>query len=293
MTHWHMGELDVFFLSYDEPLADEHFAQLQRVSPRPPKRVHGVKGLQSAYETAARNSATGRFLTIDADSFVEDDTAFRVAVDDGGVENLVFAFLARNHVNGLVYGNGSVKCWPKRVFDGLRTHEHAPAGQPRIDFHHVLPYRWLPETASVNCFATDRFQAFRGGYREALKLTVGRGGSSTGPRQALQLAERTRYRISTWISVGMDMEHGGWAIYGARRGLIDYWLDESLRIERLSDFDYFNELWREISSRNLRCEELIAETCSGMARLGLPEGWLTAEESAAVKAEALRDSDAA
>lgn len=45
---WQADALDVFFLSYDEPAADEHFAQLRRVSPRPPQRVHGVTGLHNA-----------------------------------------------------------------------------------------------------------------------------------------------------------------------------------------------------------------------------------------------------
>ena len=34
--------LDVFFLSYNEPFADEHFELLQIFAPRA-KRVHGVK----------------------------------------------------------------------------------------------------------------------------------------------------------------------------------------------------------------------------------------------------------
>lgn len=288
MTRWRLGELDVFFLSYDEPAADRHFAQLQRVSPRPSKRVHGIKGLHSAYSCAALNSLTERFITVDADSFVEDDTVFRATVDDGGVNNLVFAFMARNQVNGLIYGNGSIKCWSKRAFDGLRTHEQTPAGGGQVDFYHALPYRWLPETGSINCFATDPFHAFRGGYREAVKLSIRPDSGPGAERRPLILSDRARHRISTWISVGRDVDHGAWAICGARRGLIDYWLDQSLQLDSLNDFDYFVGLWRDIEKRGVCCDGLIAETSAEMDRLGLPGKCLDAEESLAVKSASMR-----
>lgn len=284
MTLWPLADLDLFFLSYDEPAADRHFAQLSKVSPRPPRRVHGVKGLQNAYATAARDSRTERFVTVDADSFVEDDAVFQVTADDEGVDNLVFAFMARNPVNGLVYGNGSVKCWSKRSFDGLRTHEAAPAGAGHVDFYHALPYRWLPETASVNCFATDPFHAFRAGYREAVKLSLRPDSAPGAEPRPLILSERARHRISTWISVGRDVDHGEWAIYGARRGLVDYWLDRSLRLDSLNDFDHFARLWRAIEARGDGCAELIAGTSAAMVRLGLPGECLDAAESRAVKA---------
>jgi len=292
VTRWRLGELDVFFLSYDERAADRHFAQLQSVSPRPPKRVHGIKGLQNAYGCAARTSLTERFITVDADSFVEDDTVFRVTADDDGLDNLVFAFMARNQVNGLLYGNGSIKCWSKRAFGGLRTHEQAPAGGGLVDFYHALPYRWLPETGSINCFATDPFHAFRGGYREAVKLSIRPGSGPGAERRPLILSDRARHRISTWISVGTDVDHGAWAIYGARRGLIDYWLDQSLQLDSLNDFDYFVGLWRDIEKQGAGCDDLIAETSAGMIRLGLPGKCLDAEDSLAVKSASIRSEPA-
>jgi hypothetical protein len=289
VTLWRLGDLDVFFLSYDETAADRHFAQLQSVSPRPPKRVHGIKGLQNAYCRAARTSLTERFITVDADSFVDDDTVFRVTADDEGVDNLVFAFMALNPVNGLVYGNGSIKCWAKRAFDGLRTHEHTPAGGGHVDFYHALPYRWLPETGSINCFATDPFHAFRGGYREAVKLSIRPDSAPAAERRPLILSDRARHRISTWVSVGRDADHGEWAIYGARRGLIDYWLDQSLQLDSLSDFDYFVGLWGDVEKQGRNCDDLIAGTSAGMIRLGLPGKCLEADESVAVKAAGRSD----
>lgn len=292
MTRWRLGELDVFFLSYDERAADRHFAQLQSVSPRAPKRVHGIKGLHNAYSRAARTSLTERFITVDADSFAEDDTVFRLTVDDDGIDDLVFAFMARNQVNGLVYGNGSIKCWSKRAFDGLQTHERTAPGSGQIDFYHALPYRWLPEIGSINCFATDPFHAFRGGYRETVKLSIGSDSRPGADCRPLMLADRARHRIATWITVGKDADHGAWAIYGARRGLIDYWLDQSLQLDSLNDYDYFTGLWRDIEKRGSSCEALIAETSAEMIRLGLPADCLNPEESLAAKSASIRNEQA-
>lgn len=278
---WRADALDVFFLSYDEPAADRHFVQLQRVSPRPPQRVHGVAGLHNAYDHAARASRTERFLTVDADSFVMDDTVFRATLDDEGVDDLVFAFPARNAVNALRYGNGSVKCWSKRAFIGLRTHERTPPGAGQIDFHQALPYRWLSATGSINRFACDPFHAFRAGYREAIKLSTGRGTGPPAPGRALTLSDRARRRITAWVTIGLDVEHGDWAIYGARRGLIDFWLGEMLTLDRLNDFAYFAEAWRTAAGHD--CGALIAGTASGMALLGLPETCLDAAASRAAK----------
>ena len=58
--------LDVFFLSYDEPFADENFELLKMFAPHA-KRVHGIKGIFDAHKECARQSKTGHFYVCDAD----------------------------------------------------------------------------------------------------------------------------------------------------------------------------------------------------------------------------------
>ena len=41
-------ELDIFYISYDEPNAEEHWADLLNKVPWA-KRVHGVKGFDTSY----------------------------------------------------------------------------------------------------------------------------------------------------------------------------------------------------------------------------------------------------
>lgn len=284
MTLWRMSELDVFFLSYDESVADRHFAQLQSVSPRAPRRIHGIKGLHKVYARAAEASLTERFITVDADSFVENDLVFHTTVNDQGRDTVVFAFPARNEVNGLLYGNGSIKCWRKHSLADLRTHEFAAEGIAQVDFHQVLPYQWLPQQGSINRFATDPFHAFRAGYREAVKLSLDPAAVASAAGALPTLSARTMHRLSTWVCVGMDVENGGWAILGARQGLIDYWLDRAFELASLSDFDYFAERWSRVGADHVDLCTLIAKTGPEMVRLGLPVACLTAEASIAAKA---------
>ena len=62
------------FISYDEPNADEHYADLLTKFPYA-KRSHGVYGSDSAHKAAAKLSSTQRFITVDADNIVSPEFA--------------------------------------------------------------------------------------------------------------------------------------------------------------------------------------------------------------------------
>ena len=67
--------LDVFFLSYNEPFADEHFELLKIKAPHA-KRVHGIKGIFNAHKECAKQSMTTHFYVVDADAIIESDFNF-------------------------------------------------------------------------------------------------------------------------------------------------------------------------------------------------------------------------
>ena len=67
--------LDVFFLSYNEPFADEHYEKLLPVAPHA-KRVHGIKGIYNGHKECARQAMTENFYVIDADAILELDFEF-------------------------------------------------------------------------------------------------------------------------------------------------------------------------------------------------------------------------
>jgi hypothetical protein len=94
-----LGKLDVIFISYDEPRADRSFAELQAACPRA-RRVHGVKGLDSAYKATARLSSTDHFISIEGDNLNIAPELLEGTLDlPAGTESCIIAFNARNPLN--------------------------------------------------------------------------------------------------------------------------------------------------------------------------------------------------
>jgi hypothetical protein len=249
---WRIADLDVVFISYDEPNADANFSVLASCAPRAPKRVHGVKGFHAAYRAAADVSTTARFVTVDGDNTVRPDL-FTLDLDDQGIPDVVFAFSALNSVNGLVYGNGAVKCWPKSLLTTNPTHESAGSGPGRIDFNFAYRYWRLPMIGSDNHFASTPFHAFRSGYREAVKLSLVRGKKLDCWNDAKALFSPGKWsRFLVWLSVGSDAPNGLWAILGARMAVADLWIEKTIKPEQISQYDLLLDLWKTYQHCDLR-----------------------------------------
>jgi len=67
MTTVDIADLDVIFLSYDEPKKDEFWTKIKNMVPWA-KRVDGIKGSDAAHKAAAAVSDTDRFVLIDGDN---------------------------------------------------------------------------------------------------------------------------------------------------------------------------------------------------------------------------------
>ena len=63
-------DVDIIFLSYDEPNAEENWADLKKKIPWA-KRVHGVEGSDAAHKACADLSDTKHFVTVDGDTIVD------------------------------------------------------------------------------------------------------------------------------------------------------------------------------------------------------------------------------
>ena len=137
---------DVFFLNYQEPMADTHWRALSRLLPSA-RRVSGVAGIHAAHRRCAELSTTRMFYVVDADNEVIDfDFRFKPPPYDQGYVHLWFA---RNPVNELVYGWGGIKLFPKSLVLGLE-------GTP-LDMTTSFPLKIVPEVASITHFNTRLF----------------------------------------------------------------------------------------------------------------------------------------
>ena len=214
-----VNEFDIVFISFDEPNADENYADLLDKAPWA-KRSHGVFGSDAAHKAAADLAETDRFITIDADNIV-DGNFFGVEVDMDKVSDLdVISWAGKNEVNGLVYGNGGIKCWPKNVVYAMKTHENAPAGDKRaqVDFCWNIHY---VQMNNIYCNVMNNgspLQAWRAGFREGVKMGLVDGDVIDPQMLKQQVHDKNYKRLLTWMTVGEDSENGLWAIYGARLG---------------------------------------------------------------------------
>jgi hypothetical protein len=211
-----ISELDIVFLSYDEPNADIHYADLCNKAPWA-KRVHGIKGSDAAHKEAAKLSETEWVITVDADNIV-DSKFFDLDIDVSNSKIEVYSWLAKNNINGLMYGNGGLKIWNKKFILGMKTHEESNTERANVDFCWEDGYRQFYQCYSETRITASPFQAWRAGFREGVKMTLVDG--LKVPKQELhdKVWWHNLHRLKIWSTIGAHVENGLYAIYGARLG---------------------------------------------------------------------------
>jgi hypothetical protein len=209
-------EFDVIFLSYDEPNADLHYADLCNKAPWA-KRVHGVKGSDAAHKAAANLSDTEWFITVDADNIVQPEF-FNLDLDMSDPKIQVYGWCGRNSINGLRYGNGGLKIWKKEFVLNMRTHEASDSDRGQVDFCWEEGYRNFPRVYSDSIITGSPFQAWRAGFREGVKMTL-LDGVRVPPQEIKErIWWHNIHRLRIWSTVGAHAENGLFAIHGARLG---------------------------------------------------------------------------
>lgn len=239
-------DLDIIYLSYDEPNCEENWRDLQAKWPQA-QRVHGVKGSDAAHKACAELAQTDRFITVDGDNkirerFLNTEWTFD---DSWDVSDSVLSFPAENAVNGLSYGNGGIKIWPRHVVLNMRTHEAADDahGMAGTDFCWVLDYVLMPGVWSDVHINATAAQAWRAGFREGVKLGLVEGVKVTDARQWRASQVKNNFdRLCVWTQVGLDKPFGLYSILGARMGLFKT-VCSDWDSSKVQDFDYLNYLW--------------------------------------------------
>jgi hypothetical protein len=243
VKHYELIDYDVIFLSYDEPNADENYQHLLKSIPWA-KRVHGIKGSDTAHKECAKVSDTERLIIIDGDNYVHSgflNQTLELDFDDDS--NVVFSWPSRNRINGLLYGNGGIKCWPKKAIIEMKTHENAdPTNEKtQVDFCWDLKYIPIDKTFSDTVNNITPLQSFRAGFREGVKMSLVEG---TKPNTITQIEKGNLRRLKVWLTVGTDISNGIYAILGAWYGfyktVFTEW-DHTL----VRDFDYVNDFFHE------------------------------------------------
>ena len=275
-----IADLDCIFLTYDEPKKDEFWIKIQNLIPWA-KRVDGVKGSDAAHKAAAAASDTDRFVLIDGDN-IPDAEFFNLQLKlDDSNQDCVFRWKARNHINGLMYGNGGISCWTKEFVNNMRTHE-ATDGRDETVIEFCFDPKYIP---MHDCYSTTfpnatPFQAWRAGFREGVKMCLDRGKKPSLQEFEQKVHARNYDHLCIWQSIGRDVENGRWAIYGARLGTYMTMLRE-WDYKQVQDFDHLAYLWNSFSKDDESACENIGQTLR--TRLGLPIIDMNADQSAFFK----------
>lgn len=193
--------LDIIFLSYDEPNADENWKTLHKKFPYA-KRVHGIDGIKRAHIEASKTSSTVFFYVVDGDTEILNtfDFSFKPKQSE---QQYMHVWKSRNPVNSLEYGYGGVKILSKRFFkEDINSIDITTSLTEGIILH--------DDVISITRFNSDPFRAWRGAFRECVKLSskIVRG----------QINEETEHRLDVWCTKNLDADYGDLVLLGAKTG---------------------------------------------------------------------------
>jgi hypothetical protein len=273
-----IADLDVVYLSYDEPQKEEFWAKIRNLVPWA-RRVDGVKGSDAAHKAAAAASATERFVLIDGDNLPDPEFFnLTLTLPDATWEQAVFRWRARNHVNGLMYGNGGLSSWPREFVQNMHTHENTD-GRTETEVEFCFdPLYW----AMHDCYSTtypngSPKHAWRAGFREGVKMCLDRGRRPTLTEFQDRVHKRNLDNLAVWQNVGLDADQGAWAIAGARQGTYLTMLTD-WDYRQVQSFDALDNIWQTVASTDPA--ELIQRHSEPLkTQLDLPMAVLGPEQS--------------
>lgn len=276
-----VADLDCIYLSYDEPQKEEFWVKIKNMVPWA-KRVDGVKGSDAAHKAAAAASETERFILIDGDN-LPDPAFFNLTLNfpTSDYEQAVFRWRARNHINGLMYGNGGISSWTRDFVNNMQTHENTDGRDETVVEFCFDPLYWaMHDCYSVTYPNGDAFHAWRAGFREGVKMCLIKGRRPTVEEFKNQVL-RNLDNLTIWHNIGADVEYGEWAIAGARMGtymtMLTGW-DYRL----VQDFTELEQLWQTVKDDQPRIISNRLGPELG-TQLDLPMAILEAEQSAFFK----------
>jgi hypothetical protein len=225
---------DVVFISYQEPNADENYQKLlDKCSSA--KRIHGIKGIHQAHIAAAELCKTDMFWIVDGDAVLLDDFDFDYQVTRWDQET-VHVWRSQNPINGLIYGYGGVKLFPKQLTINMDI------SKPDMTTSISNKFKAVQEVSNITAFNTDPFNTWKSAFRECVKLS-----SRIIDRQK---DDETQRRLQVWCTVGADQIYGKYALDGAKMGALYGARNQNNKekLKMINDFDWLKE---QFDARNI------------------------------------------
>ena len=187
--------MDIVFISYDEPSAEQRYIKLKQKFPRA-KWSKGVQGQTLAYMAAASMSKTDYFFAVFPKNELAEDFDFTFQPDR--LRNPChYIFDCYNPVIDLTYGWGGVILYNKHLV--MNTIK------PGLDFTLSQAVTTVPILSAIsNCNETPLL-AYRSSFREVIKLLQ------------MKPTVESQYRLNKWCTLGKGI-NADWLHKGAVDG---------------------------------------------------------------------------
>jgi hypothetical protein len=194
--------MDIVFISYDEPDAEQNWQILSGRFPRA-HRVHGVKGMETALEAAADVAQTPWYFAVFAKTRLHETFDFSF-VPDYMQQPKHYIFDAVNTVNGLEYGHMGVVMYNSEGIRSInRTNEFG------LDYTLSFLHESIPILSCYGEFDQSAYHTWRTAFREASKLAY---------FEHEQATVEGAYRLKTWQTVA-NGPYAKWCLQGANDGV--------------------------------------------------------------------------
>ena len=244
-----ISDLDFVYISFKEPNKEQNWADLKNKVPWA-KRVDGVVGFDNAHKAAADLAETEFFISVDGDNIIDEKFLLETLDWTRTDKKAVHRWRARNNINGLVYGNGGLVGWDKQTCLGMRTHENADTEENQIDFCWGVPHENLHNCYSTTVINGSEQQAFVAGYREGVKMSTDKG--KPIPAQNFRKMWPTNLRIlSTWCTIGADVDLGKYAMLGARMGCFNTVIEAKNDHFKIRDLENMELYYKDQSPQDI------------------------------------------
>ena len=158
-----IDQFDVVFISYNEPNAEANWYRLLEKFPKA-LRVKNVKGIFEAHKRAAEIARTPMFYVVDGDAEILDSFKFDFQPNIFDMD-CVHLWTSRNPVNGLEYGYGGIKLFPRQLLlDATTWTVDLTTGLGKL--------KLVDKVSNMTAFNTDAFNTWRSAFRECAKLAA-------------------------------------------------------------------------------------------------------------------------
>jgi hypothetical protein len=213
-----LPRLDVIFISYHEPNAEENWERVLEKAPWA-KRVDGVEGIFNAHKTAAKLANTDMFFVVDGDAYLTYDWEFdfQPSIFD---RDCVHVWKSKNPINNLTYGYGGVK-----LFDRLSLVKLKKWGTD-LTLSAGKKLKVMDRVSNITKFNTSEFNTWKAAFRECAKL-------------AKKADAESNERLQSWLNPTGTANFADWAKKGAEQGIV--FANSQLNINNINDYKWLKQ----------------------------------------------------